>query len=59
VRDGSLVAIGGIGSMTTDGRARVVEALPIARAEAQRTRVSVVEIDYPGEARNQIGRAHV
>lgn len=54
VRDGALVAIGGIGSMTTDGRARVVEAMPIG-AGGERARVSVVELDYPGEARNRPG----
>lgn len=52
VRDGALVAIGGIGSMTTDGRARLVEALPLS---GERPRTAVVEIDFPGETRNRPG----
>lgn len=51
-RDGNLVAIGGIGSMTTDGRARLVEAMPLAGAAP---RVSYVEIDFPGATRNRPG----
>ncbi|MBN8611913.1 MAG: hypothetical protein J0L92_15065 [Deltaproteobacteria bacterium] len=52
VRDGSLVAIGGIGSMTTDGRARLVEVVPLS---GDRPRTAVVEIDYPGATRNRPG----
>jgi hypothetical protein len=52
VRDGALVAVGGIGSMTTDGRARLVEVLPLA---GPRPRVSVAELDYPGATRNRPG----
>lgn len=52
VRDGSLLAVGGIGSMTTDGRARLVEALPLT---GERPRASSVEIDFPGATRNRPG----
>jgi N-acetylneuraminic acid mutarotase len=52
VRDGALVAVGGIGSMTTDGRARLVESMPL---DGARTRVSVATIDYPGATRNRPG----
>ncbi len=57
VRDGALVAIGGIGSMTTDGRARLVEVVPLSGAgvASDRPRTSVAEIDYPGATRNRPG----
>lgn len=52
VRDGVLVAIGGIGSMTTDGRAVLVETIPLS---GRRSIASYVEIRFPGEARNRPG----
>lgn len=52
VRDGALVAVGGIGSMTTDGRARLVESMPLDGGSA---RVAVATIDYPGATRNRPG----
>jgi N-acetylneuraminic acid mutarotase len=49
---GAILAIGGIGSMTTDGRARLVEQLPLNEAPP---RASWVEISFPGTARNRSG----
>lgn len=51
--DGSLLALGGIGTMTTEGRARLVERIVPRPSSADR--VGVVEIAFPGEARNRFG----
>jgi len=48
-----LAVIGGIGSMTTDGRARLVEFVSLD--PARRERVGHVEIDFPGASRNRPG----
>jgi N-acetylneuraminic acid mutarotase len=48
-----LAVVGGIGSMTMDGRARLVEFVSLE--SAQRERVGHVEIDFPGASRNRAG----
>lgn len=48
-----LAVVGGIGSMTTDGRARLVEFVSLD--PAHRERVGHVEIDFPGASRNRAG----
>ncbi|MBK8170194.1 MAG: hypothetical protein IPK60_07585 [Sandaracinaceae bacterium] len=50
-----LLVVGGIGSMTTDGRARLIERAQVAGSMNERVRVSSVEISFPGEARNRSG----
>jgi hypothetical protein len=51
-QSGALVAIGGIGSMTTDGRARIVESIALS---GERPRASWVEVSFPGTSRNRAG----
>lgn len=48
----AIVAFGGIGSMTTDGRARAIEAIPL---DAGAPRVGWMEVAFPGRARNRFG----
>lgn len=55
-----LVAFGGIGSMTTDGRARLVEALPLVEGRpTQELGVGTVELAFPSTARNRSALALV
>lgn len=49
---GSLLALGGIGSMTTDGRARLIESVTLA---GEPERVGWVNITFPGVTRNRAG----
>jgi hypothetical protein len=48
----AILAFGGIGSMTTDGRARIVESIALS---GETPRTSWVEISFPGTARNRAG----
>ncbi|MFO0684178.1 MAG: hypothetical protein U0234_19150 [Sandaracinus sp.] len=48
----AILALGGIGSMTTDGRARAIEAIPLAEGAS---RIAWAEISFPGRARNRFG----
>ena len=50
--EGSLVALGGIGSMTPDGRARLVESIPLTASDPSQ-RIGWVDIGFPGDARNR------
>lgn len=49
--DGSLLAVGGIASMTTDGRVRLVESVPTTTAEGPA--IGWTELTFPGRARNR------
>ncbi|MEM9190865.1 MAG: kelch repeat-containing protein [Myxococcota bacterium] len=52
--DGRLIALGGIAGMTTDGRNRVVETVPIDGSIGE-DRVSMVTIPNPSAAKNRQG----